>query len=109
MSSNKDSNTQHAEREWQGAIAICETRIEDLKVRYDAEFRRLHTRLDSRVAELQSELKKLAAMVERDVPDAHARRIAGQLDELRAKSDAAYDLLQATLKPMGHNEPSNPH
>jgi hypothetical protein len=105
MSSNKDNNKQYEEREWRRAIAILEARIEDLKVRYDTEFRHLHSHLDARVAELQGELRKLAAVVEGDVPDTHAQLIAAKLDELRAKSDAAYDLLRVSLKPAGHNEP----
>ena len=103
MSSNKWND----ELEWRRAIAALETRVEELKARSDAEYRHLHSRLDTRVAELQGELRKLAAAVEADVPDAHAQRIAAQLDELRAKSDAAYDLLQVTLKSTGHNESPN--
>lgn len=101
------SINQHYEREWRRTIAALDARVEELRVRCDAEYRRLHTQLDAQVAELQGELRKLAAAVEVDVPDAHAQRIAAQLDELRAKSDAAYDLLQVTLKSTGHNEPPN--
>jgi len=101
------STNQHYEREWRRTIAALEARVEELKVRCDADYRRLHTQLDVQVAELQGELRKLAAAVEADVPDAHAQRIAAQLDELQAKSDAAYDLLQVTLKSTGHNESPN--
>jgi hypothetical protein len=99
------SNKRNEELEWRHAIAVLETRVEELKVRCDEEYRRLHSRLDARVAELQGELRRLAAAVAADVPDAHAQRIAAQLDELRAKSDAAYDLLQVTLKSTGRHEP----
>lgn len=104
-SNNNGGNKQHDEREWRRAIAILEARIEEFRVRYDGELRRLRSHLDAQVAELQTELKKLAAMVEGDVPDAHAQRIAAKLAELQAKSDAAYDLLQVMLKPAGHDEP----
>jgi hypothetical protein len=101
------SINQHYEREWRRTIAALEARVEELKVRCDADYRRLHIQLDVQVAELQGELRKLAAAVEVGVPDAHAQRIAAQLDELRAKSDAAYDLLQVKLNSTGHNEPHN--
>lgn len=98
------SNKQHDEREWRRAIAILEARIEDLKKHYDAEFYRLHHRLDANIADLQDRLRSLAALVEGDIGDVQAQRIAAKLDELRAKSDAAYDLLQVTLNPVGYSE-----
>jgi hypothetical protein len=96
------SGKQHAEREWRRTIAGLEARVEELKVRCDAEYRRLHDRLDTQVAELRGELRKLEE-VEVSDSDANAQRVAAQLDELRAKGDAAYDLLRAKLKATGHN------
>ena len=101
------SDKQYTEREWRRTIATLETRVEKLQVRSDAEFRRLHSRLDAQVDELRGELRKLAAAVEAGNPDAYTQRIAAQLDELRAKGDAAYHLLQATLKSTDHNAPPN--
>ena len=99
MSSDKLST----ERQWRLAIAMLEARVEELKVRSEAEYRFLHSRLDEQIAELQAELKKLAAEVAAAGPDAYVQSISAQLEELKAKGDAAYDLLRATLAAKGLN------
>ncbi|MGE5335086.1 MAG: hypothetical protein ACM3N4_10335 [Nitrososphaerota archaeon] len=91
------TNPESASAQWRITIAVIEARIEDLKARSDTEYQALHRRLDTQIAELQRELKKLAAEVAMAGPDAYMQSVSAQLDDLKAKGDAAYELLQSTL------------
>lgn len=93
MSTSPESASAH----WKITVAVIEARIEDLKARSDTEYQALHRRLDAQIAELQRELKKLAAEVAMAGPDAYMQSITAQLDALNAKGDAAYELLQSRL------------
>lgn len=88
-------NEDQPRAQWRMAIARIAAQIEDLKARIDTESRMLYANLSAEIAALQSDLRDLEAEVEAAIPDAYAKQIAAQIDELRAKGDAAYDLLQA--------------
>lgn len=88
-------NEEEPQAQWRAAIARIAAQIDDLKVRIDSESRTLHTSLSAEIAALRSELRKLEAEVDAAVPDSYAQQIAAQIDDLRAKGDAAYSLLQA--------------
>jgi hypothetical protein len=75
-------------------LARIAAQIDDLKARIDSESRTLHASLSAEVAALQSDLENLKVEVETAGADARTRHIALQIEELSAKGDAAYHLLQ---------------
>lgn len=88
-------NEEQQRAQWRADLARIAARIDDLKARIDTESRTLYANLSAEIAALQSDLANLESEVAAAGPDAHARQIATQIEELRAKGDAAYDLLQA--------------
>lgn len=76
-------------------VARISAQIDSLRLRIDSESRMLYTRLSAEVAVLQSDLRDLQAAVSTNSADMYARHIAAQIEELRARGDAAYNLLQA--------------
>lgn len=86
-----------ASARWRLTLAVIEARIVDLKTRSDADYQALHSRLDAQIAELRRDLKALADEVAKTGPDAYIESVTMQLDELKAKGDAAYELLQSML------------
>lgn len=91
------SSVQYDDPEWERTIAMIEARIEDIKSRCNSEYRALHTTFQAQIAELQVAVRKLAREVALSGPDAYVRGVAAQIDELKAKGDAAYELLHTTL------------
>ncbi len=88
------TSIEQLQAEWRDEIAQITALIDDLRARIDAELQLLRSHMDADVASLQSRLRKLTAEVEAMAPTAYARQIGAQIEELRAKSDAAYQLLQ---------------
>ena len=88
-------NEEQQRAQWHADIARIAAQIDDLKARIETESRALYASLSTEVVTLQSDLKNLEAEVEAAGPDAYARQISAQIDELQAKGDAAYSLLQA--------------
>jgi predicted nucleic acid-binding Zn-ribbon protein len=89
---------------WGEELARIADQLDQLKARSDEEYRSLHAVLDDQIAELRAELQKLEDEVDALRPDAYAHRIATQIDELKAKGDAAYERLQAsTTGPVGQS------
>lgn len=82
---------------WREAIARIATQIDDLKARIDTESRTLYTKLSTEIAVLQADLRNLQVEVSATGPDYYVRQIAEQIEELRAKGDAAYDMLQTSM------------
>ena len=80
---------------WRAELARISRQLDELKARSDEEYRTLHSVLDSRLAELQAALRKLEAEVASLRPSAYARRVEAQIEELKAKGDAAYERLEA--------------
>jgi predicted nucleic acid-binding Zn-ribbon protein len=87
----------HLLTQWHADLARIAAQIDDLRGRVAAESQMLYTNLSAEIAALQAELKKLEAEVNAASPDAYAKQIAAQIDELRAKGDAAYNLLHRGL------------
>jgi len=103
MSTDRESNT----ASWSLRIATLEARIEEIQAHCDTESLLLHSRLSAQITELHDELRKLAAEVAAATPDAYVRSISAQIEELRAKGDAAYELLHATLTSQdSHADPA---
>ena len=88
-------NEEQQRAQWHADIARIAAQIDDLKARVETESRALYTNLSAEIAILQSDLKNLEAEVDAAGPDAYARQLTAQIEELRAKGDAAYSLLQA--------------
>ena len=91
------NNEEQLRAQWRADLAQIAVQIDDLKARIDNESRTLYAGLSAEVAALQSELEELQAEVDAAGADAHARQIAVQIEELSAKGDAAYSLLQAGI------------
>lgn len=83
--------------QWRGVTARLAAEIDDFKTRIDTESQLLYTKLSAEIAMLQSDLRHLEAQVLAVGLDSYARQIAMQLEDLRAKGDAAYDLLQTWI------------
>ncbi|MGH2515819.1 MAG: hypothetical protein ACRDHP_09200 [Ktedonobacterales bacterium] len=90
-------NEEQLRAQWHASISRIAAQIDDLKARIDTESRTLYANLSAEIAALQSDLRHLEAEVGAAGPDVYARQIATQIEELRAKGDAAYDLLQAGM------------
>lgn len=86
-----------AREQWRKVIARMATEIDDFKTRIDSESQLLYAKLSAELAILQSDLRNLEARMHAVDLDAYARQIATQIEGLRAKGDAAYDLLQAWI------------
>lgn len=83
--------------EWSREIARIAAHIEELKIWFDAECRLLQANLDAQIAEVRNDLKRLKAEVAASQPGPYALRVAAQIEDLKAKGDAAYERLQAQL------------
>lgn len=82
---------------WKEQVAHISAQLEELKAWSDSQHRLLHTRLDTQIAELQSEIKQLESEMAAGTSNEYVGRISRQLEELTAKGDAVYDLLLAVL------------
>jgi hypothetical protein len=82
---------------WRAVIARIAKQLDEFKARIDIESESLYTKLSLEIATLQTDLKNLEAEVAAAAPDAFAKRVSTEIEDLRAKGDAAYDLLQASL------------
>ncbi len=83
--------------QWRADLSRIEAQIEDLRARIDAQSQKLRASLSAEVAALHSDLARLESEVEAAGADEQARQIAAQIEELRAKGDAAYQLLQSEM------------
>lgn len=93
-----DINENQARARWRGAIARIAAQITELMARIDM--------VSSELAALQADLLDLEAEVSAAGPDNYARQVALQVEQLRAKGDAAYKLLQTSMAP--HFDPPMP-
>ncbi len=91
-----ETNDELQRMRWRDDVARISAQIDSLRLRIDSESRMLYTRLSAEVAVLQSDLRDLQAAVSTNSADMYARHIASQIEELRARGDAAYNLLQAS-------------
>jgi hypothetical protein len=86
---------------WGQEIARINARIDEFQVRFEAECQILRSTVDTQIEELRAAVRSLERDVAAARPDAYAQRIAAQLEELKRKGDAAYDLMQASLRGDG--------
>lgn len=92
-----DTNDEQQRMRWRDDVARISAQIDSLKLRIDSESRMLYARLSAEVAVLQSDLRDLQATVFTNSADMYARHIASEIEELRARGDAAYNILQASV------------
>ncbi len=83
--------------QWRADLSRIEAQIEDLRARIDAQSQKLRASLSAEVTALHSHLARLGSDVEGAGADEQAPQIAAQIEELRAKGDAAYQLLQSEM------------
>lgn len=83
--------------QWRADLSRIEAQIEDLRARIDAQSQKLRASLSAEVTALRSDLARLESEVEAVGADEQTRQIAAQIEELRAKGDAAYQLLQSEI------------
>lgn len=91
-----DINDEQQRKQWREAIARISAQIDSLSAQIDSESRLLYTKLSAEVAAIQADLRTLEIIALTNSSDDYARRIAKRIEELRAKGDAAYTLLQAS-------------
>lgn len=84
-----DTSENQTRARWRGAIARIAAQIADLMARIDV--------ISAELATLQADLRDLEAEVSAAGLDNYARQVALQIEQLRAKGDAAYKLLQAGM------------
>lgn len=106
--SQMSTDPENTTAQWRLTLAVIEARIEDLKIRSDTEYRALHNRLDTQIRSLQRELNKLSAEVAAAEPDAYIQNISARLSELKAKGDAAFELLQSTTATNDNKQNAKP-
>jgi hypothetical protein len=99
---------QHDAESWSVELARIAAQLDELKARSDEEYRVLQADLDGQIKELQAALRALEVEVAAMRPDAYARRVAAQIEELKAKGDAAYDRLQAGIPGPIDRSPLHP-
>ncbi len=92
------NDEERVREQWRGVIARISAQIDDFKARIDSESQQLYTKLSAEIAGLQSDLQNLEARMLAIGQDAYARQIAREIEGLRARGDAAYDLLQAWIE-----------
>jgi len=83
--------------QWRADLTRIAAQIERLRTKIDTESQTLRATLLQEIAALQADLRKLEAAVDASAPDAYARQIAAQIEDLRAKGDAAYTQLHLDL------------
>jgi hypothetical protein len=92
---------------WSEHIARISAQIDDLKVWLDSEQRSLYNRLEAQIGSLQSEIAKLMDMeVASGTTGAYANQLALQIEALRARGDAVYNLLLSELSEHGQRTES---
>jgi hypothetical protein len=84
-------------RDWAQEIARIAAHIEELKVWCDKECRLLRANVNTQIADLQADVRRLKADVAAAGPDAYALKISAQIEELTLKGDTAYKWLHAYL------------
>jgi len=92
---NTSEDQQRAQ--WRADLTRIAAQIERLRTKIDTESQTLRATLLQEIAALQADLRKLEAAVDASAPDAYARQIAAQIEDLRAKGDAAYTQLHLDL------------
>ncbi|HEX9415016.1 MAG TPA: hypothetical protein VF916_16050 [Ktedonobacterales bacterium] len=99
---------QYDAESWRVELAHIVAQLDELKARSDEEYRVLHAVLDAQIEDLQAALRKLETQVDAVCPDAFAKKVAEQIEELKAKGDAAYDRLQARMPGPVDQRPPHP-
>ena len=93
-------------KSWSQRIAGISAQIEEMKVWLESQERDLVSSMHAQIASLQSELAKLELEIAAGTSGAHANHLATQIEALRARGDAVYDLLLRELSQRHQTEPS---
>lgn len=95
---------------WSEHISRISTQIDELKAWLDSEQRSLYNRLAAQIGSLQSEIAKLLDMeVASGATGGYANQLAEQIEALRARGDAVYDLLLTELTENSQRAGSSPN
>jgi hypothetical protein len=93
-------------KSWSQRIAGISAQIEEMKVWLDSQERDLVSTMHAQIASLQSELAKLEFEVAAGSVGGSANHLATQIEALRARGDAVYDLLLRELSQRHRAESS---
>ena len=93
-------------KSWSQRIAGISAQIEEMKVWLDSQERDLVSSLHTQIANLQAELAKLEFEIGAGTNGAYANHLASQIEALRARGDAVYDLMLRELSQRHRSESS---
>jgi ribosome-associated translation inhibitor RaiA len=82
---------------WSAEIARIDARIEALKAWIEQVCLLQRANVDAQIAAVRADLKRLKSEVAALYPGPYAVRVAAQIQDMKAKGDAAYERLQAQL------------
>jgi DNA-binding FrmR family transcriptional regulator len=84
-------------KSWSHRIAGISAQIEEMKVWLESQERELVSSLHTQIASLQAELEKLELEIASGSGGVYANHVATQIEALRARGDAVYDLMLREL------------
>jgi capsule polysaccharide export protein KpsE/RkpR len=93
-------------KSWSRRIEGISAQLEDMKVWLDAQERDLISSLHAQLATLQAELGKIEFEIGSGTSGIYANHLATQIEALRARGDAVYDLLLRELSQRHQTESS---
>jgi len=93
-------------KSWSQRIAGISAQIEEMKVWLDSQERDLVSSLHAQIASLQGELGKLEFEIAAGTTGVYANQLATQIEALRARGDAVYDLMLRELSQRQRSESS---
>jgi hypothetical protein len=84
-------------KSWSQRIAGISAQIEEMKAWLDSQERDLVSSLHAQIASLQAELGQLDFEIASGTSGVYANQLATQIEALRARGDAVYDLMLRDL------------
>ena len=93
-------------KSWSQRIAAISAQIEEMKVWLDSQERDLVSNLHTQISSLQAELGKLEFEIAAGNSGMYANHLATQIEALRARGDAVYDLMLRELSQRHRTESS---
>lgn len=93
-----NSGARNKPDDWGKELARINARIDEIELRFDAQYYALRGAFDTQIMQLRVALQCIEDDIAADSSDVRAHKVAAQIAELKRKGDVAYDLLQASLR-----------